>query len=79
MRRPVVRPARRTPGVPHFTPKPVSAHAAHRGLKQNKFRQAPPTGQFAEMGNGGVEGKNSFYLRVRRGHKSNLAKFFKGA
>ena len=43
-------------------PKPVSAHAAHRGLKQNRFRPSSPTGAIAEMGNGGVEETNSFYL-----------------
>jgi hypothetical protein len=61
-----VRPARRTPGVPHFATEAVSAHAAHRGPKQNKFRLSSPTGQFAGMGNGGIEGIKSFYLRVRR-------------
>ena len=42
-------------------PKPVSAHAAHRGQKQMAFRLFLSRGTLAEMGDGGVEGINSVY------------------
>ena len=44
-------------------PKPVSAHAAHRGQKRLAFRVLFPRGTFAEMGDGGVEGTNSVYYK----------------
>jgi len=43
-------------------PKPVSAHAAHRGKKRMAFRLLSSRGTFAEMGVGGVYGINSVYL-----------------
>jgi hypothetical protein len=46
--------------------RPVSAHAAHKGLKGKSFHLLPPRGQFTEMGEGGVDGENSVDLRVGR-------------
>ena len=40
-------------------PKPVSAHAAHRGQKRMEFRLLSSRGTLAEMGDGGVEGIDS--------------------
>jgi glyoxylase-like metal-dependent hydrolase (beta-lactamase superfamily II) len=40
-------------------PRPVSAHAAHRGQKRMEFRLLSSRGKFSEIGDGRVEGINS--------------------
>ena len=45
-------------------PKPVSAHAAHRGQKRMAFRLLSSREKFAEMGDGGAEGINSVYYKL---------------
>jgi hypothetical protein len=51
-------------GFPPFTTETRFRICCPQGVKAEQIPTKLPPGQFAEMGNGGVEGTNSFYLRV---------------